>query len=258
MDQLSPTELKEFLDLKADQYNTRSFIEEDPISIPHRFQQKEDIEIAGFLASIIAWGNRKMIIRNANKLMNLMDEAPFDFVCNASETELERVTQFVHRTLNGTDALFLMHALRRIYTVHGGMEAVFAHGFESTQSIFGALAHFRTVCFETPHENRSEKHISSVMKGSSAKRLNMYLRWMVRNDSRGVDFGLWETIPMHALHLPLDVHTGNVSRKLGILKRTQSDWKAVEEVTTQLRQLDLNDPIKYDFALFGLGVYEKF
>lgn len=258
MNGLSPTELKEFLDLKADQYNTRSFIEEDPISIPHRFQLKEDIEIAGFLASIIAWGNRKMIIRNANKLMNLMDEAPFDFVTNASETELERVTQFVHRTLNGTDTLFLIHALRNIYRMHGGMEAVFSLGFERTQSLYGALAHFRSVCFETPHESRSEKHISSVLKGSSAKRLNMYLRWMVRADNRGVDFGLWKTIPMHALHLPLDVHTGNVSRKLGILKRTQSDWKAVEEITAQLRLLDANDPIKYDFALFGLGVYEKF
>lgn len=251
------SEIKELLEESVYRYNCQEFISLDPISIPHQFEQKADIEISGFLAATIAWGNRTMIVRNANRLIQLMEFEPYRFVMEASDSEMECVGTFVHRTFNGSDLLFMLRSLRNIYKRHGGMETVFERGFYRGNSVYSALAYFRSIFFETEHLTHCEKHISSVEKGASAKRLNMYLRWMVRNDGRGVDFGLWNGIPASALMLPLDVHTGEVSRKLGILRRKQNDWKAVEEVTSVLREMDASDPVKYDFALFGLGIDKK-
>ena len=254
---LSISDLKDFLDEKVEKYNQPEFIETDPIQVPKQFIEKENIEIAGFLAATIAWGNRAAIIKNALRLMEMLDNQPHDFVLNASEKELDRLQEFVHRTFNGDDCIYFIRSLRNIYTNHGGLQAIFESGFQHEQTVKSALAHFYSVFFETEGE-RTRKHISNVTKGASAKRLNMYLRWMCRNDKSGVDFGLWNGIPTSALMLPLDVHTGNVGRKLGLLQRRSNDWKAVEEITATLCEFDPNDPIKYDFALFGLGVFEKF
>lgn len=251
-------ELKSFLDEKVDRYNRESFIELDPVSIPHRFEIPQDIEIAGFLAATIAWGQRKSIVQNASRLMAQMGNAPYDFILTAKPSQQEKASQFVHRTFNSTDTLYFFQSLRHIYQRHGGLQAVFEKGFQKEKDVKGALVYFRNVFFETGSPMHALKHVSDVECGSSAKRLNMFLRWMVRNDKRGVDFGLWKSIPAGALYLPLDLHTGNVSRKLGLLQRKQNDWKAVEEVTQQLRLLDPQDPVKYDFALFGLGIFEKF
>ena len=250
-------DLKDFLDEKVEEYNQPEFIETDPIQVPKQFAEKENIEIAGFLAATIAWGNRAAIIKNALRLMALLENQPHDFVLNASEKELDRLQKFVHRTFNGDDCIYFIRSLRNIYNNQGGLQAIFERGFQQKQTVKSALAHFHSVFFETEGE-RTRKHISNVTKGASAKRLNMYLRWMCRNDKSGVDFGLWKGIPQSALMLPLDVHTGNVGRKLGLLQRKSNDWKAVEEITSTLREFDPDDPIKYDFALFGLGVFEKF
>ncbi|HHT22552.1 MAG TPA: TIGR02757 family protein [Bacteroidales bacterium] len=248
----SSNEIKMLLDKAVLRFNHLDFIENDPIQISHRFIRKEDIEIAGFLSASIAWGQRKTIIRNGWRLMARMDFAPFDFIME--EDDFTPFLDFVHRTFNGEDCVFFLHSLKNIYQNHGGLEQVFTEGFQQDNSIFTALKHFRDVFLEVPHEDRSRKHLSDVSKNSSAKRLNMFLRWMVRNDDKGVDFGLWKNIPMSSLMLPLDVHTGNVGRDLGLLTRRQNDWKAVEEITEILRTFDADDPIKYDFALFGLGV----
>lgn len=252
------SELKLFLDEKVACYNQPSFIETDPIQIPKLFTEKEDVEIAAFLAATLAWGQRPVIIRNASRLLALMDNNPYDFLLNVGDDEWRLFEDFRHRTLNGDDCVFLLKALKNIYQNRGGLEQVFAEGYRKTETVFGALSHFRNVFFETDHQHRSEKHVSSVEKGASAKRLNMFLRWMVRYDDCGVDFGLWKQIPSSVLMLPLDLHTGNVARKLGVLVRKQNDWKAVEEVTTELRRFDRADPVKYDFALFGLGAFESF
>ena len=214
--------IKDFLDESYLKYNTNLFIDSDPISIPRKFSKKEDIEIAGFLSATIAWGNRKSIISNGEKLMKLMDNAPHDFIINHNKNELKPLEKFVHRTFNGC--------------------------------LKNRLIYFRTLFLETQHLARSEKHISNPIQKSSAKRLCMYLRWMVRQDKKGVDFGIWKSISSQDLCLPLDVHTGNVSRILGLLKRKQNDWQAVEEITDILKSFDAKDPIKYDFALFGLGI----
>lgn len=250
-------DLKEFLDEKVEKYNTQRFIESDPIQVPKQFSDKNNIEIAGFLTATIAWGNRAAIIKNALRLMAMMDNEPFNFVTNASNGEIERLQKFVHRTFNGDDCIYFLRSLRNIYQKHGGLQAVFEEGFLPEGSVLSALTHFYTVFFELEGE-RTRKHISNVQKGASGKRLNMFLRWMVRYDMAGVDFGLWKGIPASALMLPLDVHTGNTGRKLGLLKRRSNDWKAVEEITAALRSFDHRDPVKYDFALFGLGVFEKF
>ncbi len=250
-------ELKAFLDEKADKYNRPFFIDSDPIQIPKSFSEKENIEIGGFLTATIAWGSRTSIIKNAIRLMSMMDNRPHDFILNASSFELETLQRFVHRTFNGNDCIYFIRSLKNIYQNHGGLQQVFERGFRQNQSVKSALEFFYSVFFEIKGE-RTKKHISNVSKGASGKRLNMYLRWMVRNDNRGVDFGLWAGIPASALFLPLDVHTGNVARKLGILQRKSDDWKAVEEVTAELRKFDPADPVKYDFALFGLGAFEKF
>ena len=250
--------IQTFLDQKVLSFNHNSFIETDPIQVPALFTTKENIEIAGFLAATLAWGQRPTIIRNALKLVTLMNNNPIEFLMNTPEVEWDVFQSFKHRTFNGTDCIYFLKSLKNIYQNHGGLEQVFTDGFRNEKTIFSALIHFRKVFFELEHEHRIEKHVSNVEKGAAAKRLNMYLRWLVRDDKAGVDFGLWKQIPASALMLPLDVHTGNVARKLGLLTRTQNDWLAVEEITAKLREFDAEDPIKYDFALFGLGVFEKF
>lgn len=252
---MTQSELIEFLDEKVELYNNPNFIESDPIQIPHLYSLKEDIEIAGFLAATIAWGNRKMIINNATKMMDLMGNSPYDFVMNHSETDLEALENFVHRTFNGQDFVGFMKGLRHIYQNHNGLEAVFSKENITMQH---TISEFKQLFFEIPHLVRTEKHISDPLNNSAAKRINMYLRWMVRKDTKGVDLGIWKTISPAALSCPLDVHSGNVARKLGLLHRTQNDAKALAELDAQLRFLDPNDPVKYDFALFGLGVFEGF
>jgi uncharacterized protein (TIGR02757 family) len=256
---MTKAELRAFLDEKYDLYNRNTFIESDPISIPRRFSKKQDIEIAGFLAATIAWGQRPTIIRNANRLMNWMDESPHEFILNHSAKDLKPFKTFVHRTFNGADCLCFIRSLKHIYAQHDSLEEAFLPlGKLSDQPIGSAITSFRNLFFSIPHPERSRKHLSDPEQGSAAKRINMYLRWMVRSDKREVDFGLWTRIPASILMCPLDVHSGNVARKLGLLKRTQNDWKAVEELTAALRKLDAADPVKYDFALFGLGVFEGF
>jgi uncharacterized protein (TIGR02757 family) len=251
------SELKEFLDEKVDLYNRPSFIESDPISIPHQFTKKQDIEIAGFLAATIAWGNRKMILRNANRMMELLDDSPYDFILNSSQKEMEKVGSFVHRTFNSTDLIYFLKALQHIYRYKGGLETIF-NTYKTSDSLQPAIHEFHKIFFELPHEKRTERHVSDPFKGSAAKKLNMYLRWMVRKDKFGVDFGIWDKIDPSMLYIPLDLHSGNTARQLGLLTRKMNDWKAVEELTEILRKFDPSDPVKYDFALFGLGVFERF
>ncbi len=250
-------ELKEFLDEKVEQFNQPAFVETDPIQVPRKFTIKEDIEISGFLTATIAWGNRTAIIKNAERLNSLMGNQPSNFILNASNSEIKQLNKFVHRTFNGNDCIYFIQSLKNIYKNHDGLQSVFETGFQRENSVKSALENLFEIFFEIPGE-RTRKHISKVQKGSSGKRLNMFLRWMVRNDKNGVDFGIWDGIPASELMLPLDVHTGNVGRKLGILQRKSNDWKAVEEITNTLRKFDPADPIKYDFALFGLGAFEKF
>jgi uncharacterized protein (TIGR02757 family) len=251
--------LFEFLEAKADQYNNPVFIESDPISIPHLFQRKEDIEIASFLTATIAWGQRATIIRNARQLMLMMDDSPFDFITDATSADLKRFSVFVHRTFNGKDLIFFIQSLQNIYRNHGGLEKLFTKAVEPTGTdVKDSLQQFRRVFFSIPYPQHAVRHVADVRAGSAAKRLNMFLRWMVRDDKRGVDFGIWQGISMHQLYCPLDVHSGQVARKLGLLNRTQNDWKAVDELTNTLRIFDTADPVKYDFALFGLGIFEKF
>ena len=252
---MNKRELKEFLDEKVVLYNNPSFIADDPIQIPHLYTLKEDIEIAGFLSATIAWGNRKMIIKNAHRMMELMGNSPYDFVMNHHEDHLEALEGFVHRTFNSVDFTTFIQALQHLYLNHGGLEGVFS---TSALPLQERISKFKTLFFEVQHQSRTQKHISDPLKGSAAKRINMYLRWMIRNDNAGVDFGLWEGISPSELSCPLDVHSGNMARKLGILKRTQNDAKALLELDTALRKLDPTDPVKYDFALFGLGAIEKF
>ncbi len=257
MNELS--EIKELLDEKYFQFNNTSFIETDPISIPHQFSKKEDIEIASLLVATIAWGQRTSIINNGNKLMRLMNDEPHDFILNFTKKDAARFEGFVHRTFNSTDCVFFLNSLKHIYTKHGGLEAAFSTDFSSKETdVKNAITNFRALFLNTEHQSRSEKHISNPSAKSSAKRLCMFLRWMVRKDKHGVDFGIWKSIKSSQLCLPLDLHTGNVSRKLCLLNRTQNDWQAVEEITSVLRTFDKNDPIKYDFSLFGLGAFEGF
>jgi uncharacterized protein (TIGR02757 family) len=254
---MNSSELKSFLDEKVLQYNTLDFIESDPVQIPHLFSQKEDIEIAGFLSATIAWGNRKMIIKNSHRMMDLMGNAPYDFVMSHSETDLERLENFVHRTFNGQDFTSFIKSLQHIYKNHNGLEAVFSVNKEA-HSMQKSIHEFKKIFFEIPHQYRTQKHISDPLNNSAAKRINMYLRWMIRQDNRGVDLGIWKNISPAVLSCPLDVHSGNVARKLGILTRKQNDGKALTELDLKLREFDVEDPVKYDFALFGLGVFEGF
>ncbi len=250
-------EIKDFLNFKVEEFNKPAFIDLDPISIPHQFTAKEDIEISAFLTATISWGNRKAILKAANEMMLLMGESPFDFVMSAKEKQLIKAAEFYYRTFNGADFIYFIHSLRNIYQHHGGLEIVF-NKLSKRYTLQESIGHFKAVFFELPHETRTVKHVSDPMSGSAAKRINMMLRWLVRNDNKGVDFGLWKHISPSKLSCPLDIHSGNTARKLGILSRNQNDAKAVIELDKVLSNFDPLDPVKYDFALFGLGVIEKF
>lgn len=243
----------EILEHYHDKYNNPSFIDDDPISIPHTFNKPEDIEISGFLVATIAWGNRKAIIKSAKNMMTLMDNCPAEFIRYASDNELEQLRSFVYRTFNGNDLFDLCLAIRNLILHHGSLHAFFATEYKRNNDIRLVLATFRNELLQTPHMRHMEKHISSIEKGAACKRLCMYLRWMVRHDRRGVDFGIWKEIPMSGLYIPLDVHSSTTARELNLLSRKQNDWKAVEELTANLRAIDSNDPIRFDFSLFGAG-----
>ena len=254
---MNKIDLQDFLNTKVLQYEHPQFLETDPIQIPHRFSLKEDVEISAFLTATIAWGNRKSIITNATRLMHLIDNAPYDFIVNHQPADLKRFEGFVHRTFNAIDASYFMQSLQHIYKMHGGLESLFSTQ-KGQSHLQTTISSFKEVFFELPHPTRTQKHVSDPLKGSAAKRLHMFLRWMVRPATTQVDFGLWKNIGTQRLSCPLDVHSGNVARKLKLLKRKQNDAKALAELDKNLRKLDPVDPVKYDFALFGLGVFEKF
>jgi uncharacterized protein (TIGR02757 family) len=255
---LSSDQLKTFLDEKVDQYNRVSFVTSDPICIPHMFQSAEDIEIAGFLVSIFAWGQRKTIINNGHKLMILMENSPCDFLRTCSEKDLDRFSSFVHRTFNGIDCTHFIRTLKSIYINEGGLFNIMFGTENPGMDVLQAIKLVRERFLRPGYPLRTSRHFPDVEKGSAAKRMNMFLRWMVRKDNRGVDFGLWDTVPCINLLCPLDLHSGRVARKLGLLMRPQDDFRAVKELTERLIEFDPADPVKYDFALFGLGVFEKF
>ncbi len=251
------SELKNFLDEKAEFYNAPEFIDNDPVQIPHRFSLKQDIEITGFLTATISWGTRKSIINDAEKMLTFMEHSPYEFIRNVSVKELESLeNRSIHRTFNGEDFREFILNLKRIYEENESLESLFSiQGNEA--NFYHSLERFRQI-FIGNAQHRSHKHVSSTYKNSSAKRLMMFLRWMVRKDRKGVDFGIWETIDTKSLSIPLDVHTGNISRKLNLIQRKQNDWKTVEELELAIRKFDPADPAKYDFALFGLGVSGDF
>ncbi|MBN2778194.1 MAG: TIGR02757 family protein [Bacteroidales bacterium] len=251
---LKDRELFEFLELKYNKFAVPDFIDNDPIQIPHLFTEPYDIEISGFITATIAWGQRKSIIKNARYFMELMDNSPYDFVMGFMESDLKRFDKAVHRTFNGEDLQFFIRSLRNIYSNFGNLENVFSNA----DSLYDGLVNFYEVFFQIPFPDRTKRHVANVKSGSAAKRINMYLRWMVRSDGRGVDFGLWNKISPSELYIPLDLHSGRIARMLGILNRNQNDWKAVVELTTVLQKFDPVDPVKYDFALFGVGVNEDF
>lgn len=254
---MTNSERKEFLDEKVILYNNPKFIDSDPIQIPHQYSIKEDVEISAFLTATIAWGNRMMIIKNADRMMDIMGNSPFDFIMNHKEVHLEKANEFVHRTFNNIDFKYFIKALQHIYRKHSGLENVF-QTHATKHSLQPAIHQLKKIFFEIPHPSRTTKHISDPLNGSAAKRLNMYLRWMIRNDNCGVDFGIWKSLSPSQVSCPLDVHSGKVARKLGLLNRKQNDAKALVELDSNLRKMDPTDPSKYDFALFGLGVFEKF
>ena len=247
----------ELLERKYKEYNSPAFIENDPISIPHLFSKKQDIEIAAFFSATIAWGNRKSIITSANKLMNLMDNAPHDFVLHHQDNDLKNLLQFKHRTFNATDTLYFVEFLKQHYSKHESLEDAFLKS-EIKNSQAETISAFHNYFFsleDSPH--RTRKHIATPIRGSTCKRMNMFLRWMVRKDKRRVDFGIWKKIKPGQLLIPLDVHVDRTARKLGLIKRKQTDWETVVELTENLKQFDSKDPVKYDFALFGISVLDK-
>ncbi len=251
-------ELKEFLEEKYLQYNNPSFIPSDPVSIPHRFKTLHDREISGFLTATIAWGRRDLILRSSNILLEAMDNNPYSYIKSAGKEDLNRLSCFVHRTFNSADCIYFIKGLKHIYSNYNSMEDVILEGMKETGRLKEGISHFRDIFFADQHERRTEKHFANVNRGAAGKRINMFLRWMIRRDNRGVDFGIWNRISPSLLYIPLDLHSGNTARKLGLLARRMNDWKAVEELTAVLREFDPADPVKYDFALFGLGVFEGF
>ena len=250
-------ELKDFLDEKVALYNNPTFIELDPIQIPHSYTRKEDIEISGFLSATISWGNRTSIVKNAKRMLAYMGDSPYDFILNHNEQHLKKMDGFVHRTFNLVDLLTFIEGLKHLYKHKNGLEGIFVK-YQTNESLQPAIHEFKKEFFNIPHLERTRKHLPDPMTGSAAKKINMYLRWMIRKDNSGVDFGIWENISPSKLSCPLDVHSGNVARKLGILDRRQNDAKAVQELDSALRLWDCKDPVKYDFALFGLGVFERY
>ncbi len=248
--------LQQFFDEKAAEYNQPAFIKDDPVCIPHLFTKKADIEIAGLFAAVFAWGNRTTIINKSRELMQLMDHAPYDFCLNHTAADLKNLEGFKHRTFNTTDLLYFIEFLQSHYSKYASLEQAFLKGDETIES---SLIHFHNYFFSLEHiPGRTKKHIATPYKGSTCKRLNMYLRWMVRKDKKGVDFGIWKKMSPANLVCPIDLHVARVARRFGLLDRKQIDWQAAIELTTYLRTLDPLDPVKYDFALFGLGVIEKY
>lgn len=251
--------LKEFFDSKVDAYNKPQFIEADPICIPHLFTKKQDIEIAALFASIFAWGNRTTIIQKSKELMQRMDMSPHEFVLDMNPNALKGLQGFKHRTFQEDDLFFFVEFLHQHYQQNESLETAFTKGLDKNdETIEKGLIGFRKYFFDAEHLRRTEKHISSPQWGSSCKRLNMFLRWMVRKDKKGVDFGIWKKIKPSQLICPIDLHVARVAKRFNLLQRPQMDWQAALELTSYLRQLDANDPVKYDFALFGLGVIEKY
>lgn len=252
--------LAAFLNKKAEEYNTEAFIEADPISIPHLFSRKQDIEIAGFFAAIFAWGNRKMIIGKCKELMQRMDHAPYDFCVNLNDAGLKQLTGFKHRTFNDTDLLYFVEFLHYHYSKQDSLETAFSQWMKETDNtVENALNGFHRYFFSLPDAPaRTQKHIAAPFKNSACKRLNMFLRWMVRRDNCGVDFGIWQRIKPAQLVCPVDLHVARVAKRFDLLTRPQTDWTAALELTENLRKFDRQDPAKYDFALFGLGVIEKY
>lgn len=248
-------DLKEFLDQKSEKYNRLEFIENDPISIPHLFKKKQDIEIAGFFAATLAWGQRKTIIRKCRELMTLMDNNPHEFILHHTEKDLKRLLDFKHRTFNATDLLYFIESLQHYYIEYDSLEDAF-YSSPQHETVEQGLIKFHHRFFELDHPHRTRKHLPTPERKSTCKRLVMYLRWMVRNDNKGVDFGIWKKISPGQLICPCDLHVDRVARKLKLIKRKQTDWQTALELTANLRKLDPNDPVKYDFALFGLGIDE--
>ena len=248
--------VQEQLNLLVEEYNCPSFIEDDPISIPHQFSQLQDIEIAGFFAAIFAWGQRKTIINKSNDLLTRMDNAPHQFITQHNESDLKSLRGFVHRTFNETDVLYFVERLKQFYADHNSLEQAFAkHLTPTSKTVESALVGFYNDFFNLEFApKRTQKHIASPAKNSTCKRINLYLKWMVRQDDCGVDFGCWQEIQASQLFIPLDVHVERYARQLNLLTRKQRDWKAVKELTKSLRQFDEKDPVKYDYALFGYGV----
>ena len=253
-------DLKGFLDSKVEQYNQPNFIPNDPVSIPHRFSKKQDIEIAGFFASILAWGQRKTIINKCIELFQMMDNAPHDFLLNHQEHELAPFLNFKHRTFNDIDTLYFIHFLSWFYQSHDSLEEAFLLGWNKDSDAMGSiLTEFHKFFFHLPDApQRTRKHIATPARKAACKRINMYLRWMVRKDEKGVDFGIWNKIQPSQLICPCDLHVDRVGRKLGLITRKQTDWLTAIELTERLKEFDPDDPVKYDFALFGLGIEEKF
>lgn len=246
--------LKDFLDKKVEQYNTPSFIPNDPISIPHRFTKKQEKEIMGFFAAIFAWGQRKTIINKCIELSDRMDNAPYDFILNHQDSDLKSLLGFKHRTFNDTDLFYCVEFMKYHYSKHDSLEGAFVNG----NSIEDSLNYFRKYFFALDDApKRTQKHIPSPLQKSACKRLNMFLRWMVRDDNKGVDFGIWKNLKPKDLICPLDLHVERTAHKIGLLKRDKPDWKAAIELTENLCKLDPNDPAKYDFALFGISIEEK-
>jgi uncharacterized protein (TIGR02757 family) len=252
---MKSNDLKKLLDRKVDYYNQPSFIPADPICIPHLFTQKQDIEIAAFFAAIFAWGNRTTIINKSKELMHLMNMQPHQFVLHHSGNDLKKIKGFKHRTFTAEDLYHFIDFFKHHYSTHSSLETVFFP--KEKMTVEEGLNHFKSYCFSIEHLKRTEKHVSSPQQKSSCKRLNMFLRWMVRNDDKGVDFGLWKNISPKDLICPLDVHVSRVARQLGLLHRKQDDWEAAKELTQNLCTFDQQDPVKYDFALFSIGVIES-
>lgn len=252
------TKVKELLDNRYQKYNKPDFIPNDPIVIPHQFTLKQDIEIAGFFAAILAWGQRVTIIKKCRELMQRLDNAPYDFILNHQEEDLKYLLNFKHRTFNDTDLLYLVYFLQQFYAKHQSLEVAFTNSGTITNQQ-QRLEYFFNTVFSLPEApQRTRKHISTPARRSACKRINMYLRWMVRQDTAGVDFGIWHTIKPAELICPCDVHVDRVARKLGLIIRPQTDWHTAQELTQHLQRFDATDPVKYDFALFGLGIEEKF
>ncbi len=257
---MDDTDLQRFLDKKVQEYQTISFVPDDPIAVPHQYSRLQDIEIAGFFAALFAWGRRSLILKKAANLLQLMDNAPYDFILQHEQNDLKRFLNFVHRTFNATDILFFISFLGKYYKQHSSLEFAFAHNLQKDDpSVENALNGFHRFLFQEDYPQRTTKHVSAPFRKSACKRLNMFLRWMVREDEKGIDFGLWKNIRPDQLVIPMDIHVSRVAGRLQLIPQGQTaDWQTAVRLTTALKKFDPKDPVKYDFALFGLGVIEKF